>query len=167
MSISGISSVSGQYSTANLSQTTQSAGSSFFSDFQELSSALQSGNLAQAQQAYNALTQNAPGAMTNSPIATAMNNLGAALQSGNLQAAQQALSQVQQAMQQGMEAGGHHHHHHDGGGGQVQSSSSSIGATNDPTSLFNPANSVLSPSSSDSSTNSGNNSNNNLLDIVG
>jgi len=163
--MSGISSISGLYSTANLSQTTQPAGSSFFSDFQDLTSAIQSGNLAEAQQAYNALTQNAPGAMANSPIATAMNNLGAALQSGNLQAAQQALSQVQQAMQQGMEAGGHHHHHHGGGGGQVQSSSSSIGATDDPTSLFNPANSVLSPSSSDA--NSGNNSNNNLLNIVG
>jgi len=164
--MSGISLTSGLYSTADLFQTTQPTGSSFFSNFQDLTSALQSGDLAQAQQAYNALTQNAPGAMANSPIATAMNNLGAALQSGNLQGAQQALSQVQQAMQQGMEAGGHHHHHH-GGGGQVQSSSSSIGATNDPTSLFNPANSVLSPSSSDSSTNSGNNGNNNLLNIVG
>jgi hypothetical protein len=80
------------------------------SQLQQLGLALQSGNLAAAQQAFSALPQNAAQGGTSSTGGSTSNQsslaaLGQALQSGNLAAAQQAFSQVQQA-------GGHHHHHH-------------------------------------------------------
>ncbi|WP_052941319.1 hypothetical protein [Chromobacterium subtsugae] len=82
-------------------------------NFQQLASALQSGNLGQAQSAYSSLTANLPnggngsGSQSNSPFA----QLGQALQSGNLQSAQQA-SQTLQSHHSG------HHHRHGGGGGE-------------------------------------------------
>ncbi len=83
-------------------QSQQSQWSQTKSLFEELGKALQSGDMAGAQQVYTALQQNAPqGALSQvrqgssgpSPFAA----LGQALQSGNLAGAQQAYAQIQQA----------------------------------------------------------------------
>ena len=75
--------------------------------FQELGKALQSGDLAGAQQVYTAFQQNVPqgassqvsqGSSGPSPFAA----LGQALQSGNLAGAQQAYAQIQQARLNGL-----------------------------------------------------------------
>jgi hypothetical protein len=110
-------------STSALSTINQNPWAQQKSEFQQLGQALQSGNLAGAQQAFSALQQNAPqgpsgqsaqGNSSQSPFAA----LGQALQSGNLSAAQQAFSQLQQA-------GGHHHHRHHGSQGSSSSTSTS------------------------------------------
>lgn len=97
-------------SASALSATNQNPWAQQKNEFQQLGKALQSGDLAGAQQAFSALQQNTPqglssqnaqGNSAQSPFAA----LGQALQSGNLSAAQQAFSQLQQA-------GGHHHHRH-------------------------------------------------------
>src|SRR5579864_6099271 len=82
--------------------------SAFRKDVGALVDALNSGNLADAQQAYSALSQlqssgQGPSTNSNSPLAQALSEIGQDLQNNNLQAAQQALSSLQQA--------GHHHHH--------------------------------------------------------
>jgi hypothetical protein len=91
------------------------------SDFQALASALQSGNVSSAQQAYAALQKDAPGlfqsnssqgSSSSDPLASALSSLGTALQSGNLANSQQAFAALQQTVQ------GHHHHHHKGGDDQ-------------------------------------------------
>jgi hypothetical protein len=84
-------------------------------DFRQLASSINSGDLAGAQQAYAALSQDqssgqGPFANPNSPASQALNQIGTALQNGDLSGAQQALSSLQQA------PGGHHHHGHHGGG---------------------------------------------------
>jgi hypothetical protein len=90
-------------------------------DFQNLGNALQSGNLAGAQNAFAALQQNLPnnssqqaGAQSNpsNPVATDFQNLANALSSNNLTSAQQAYAQLQQDLKS---LQGHHHHHHHGG----------------------------------------------------
>jgi len=103
MSVSSISSSSG-LSPADL----QSSFAKVKSDFKTLSDALQSGNLADSQNAFAALqkdlpvkAQTASAQNTNSPL-TALAN---ALQSGDLPAAQQAFTALQQVH------GGHHRHH--------------------------------------------------------
>ena len=95
---------------SNLSQTRQA--------FSQLSSALKSGDLSAAQNAYSTLTQSA-GGNANGPFAQAMQQIGTALQSGDTDQAQQALQQLQQQMQS-MRA--HHDggHHHAGGADQSQ-----------------------------------------------
>ena len=82
--------------------------------FVQLAKAINSGDLAGAQQAYAVLSQalgtNTNGgnaANSNDPFSQALAAIGQALQSGDIGAAQQALSSLQQA--QG--ARGHHHHH--------------------------------------------------------
>jgi hypothetical protein len=67
-----------------------------------LSQALSSGNLNAANQAFNALSANAPKGITNDPN-SAISKIGQALKTGDLQAVQFALSALQ--------SGGHHHHH--------------------------------------------------------
>ena len=98
-------------------------------EFQQLGQALQSGNLAEAQQDFATLTQNAPAATqgnTNNTVSQAFSALGQALQSGNLNAAQQDYATVQQDVQQAVgQTQGHHHHHHHGGGGSQQTSAAS------------------------------------------
>ena len=67
-------------------------------DFNQLASAIKSGDLGSAQKAYATLAAKSPDAASgNSPLAT----LGKALQAGDISAAQQALSS--------MKTGGHHH----------------------------------------------------------
>lgn len=91
-------------------------------DMQNLSQALQSGDLASAQSAYTQLQNDAPGlakaassssASANSPGA-AFATLGNALQSGDLSGAQQAFTQLQQMTARGHR--GHHHRDNDGDG---------------------------------------------------
>ena len=70
--------------------------------FQQLTSALQAGNLSSAQQAFSSLTGGKP-VQGNGPLA----QVGQALQNGDLSGAQKAL----QALQSNH---GKHHHHHGG-----------------------------------------------------
>src|SRR5579871_1411377 len=76
------------------------------SDFQQLVTAVQSGNLQQAQQAFTAISQNAP-ANSSSQTSQASSDfqaIGKALQSGDVSGAQKALSNLQQDLK----AGGSH-----------------------------------------------------------
>jgi hypothetical protein len=87
-------------------------------DFESLAQALQSGDIAGAQQAWSTLKQDAPWIArassssaangTSSPVASALQTLGSALQSGDAAGAQQAFASLQQATQSGHH--GHHHH---------------------------------------------------------
>ena len=123
-----------------------SSNASFISTFQQdrqafnqLTSALQSGDLTAAQNAYNTLASS-PMAQGNGPFAQAIQEIGKDLQAGDaasLADAQKVLSSLQQAR-------GHHHHHH--GGGEV-SGASSTNAT-DPDS--NSANSITQTAAPDS-----------------
>jgi hypothetical protein len=91
-------------------------------DFQALASALQSGDLGTAQQAFAQLQQDSPrlaqaltspASSSDSPRLADLKTLASALQSGDVSGAQQAMSQLQQASQGGQAVqGGHHHHHH-------------------------------------------------------
>ena len=100
-----------------ISSSSASSISSFQQDrqaFNQLVSALQSGDVASAQDAYNTLAAS-PMAQGNSPFAQAIQQIGKDLQAGDaasLADAQKVLSSLQQAR-------GHHHHHH--GGGEVSS----------------------------------------------
>lgn len=64
--------------------------------FGQLANALQSGNLAAAQSAYNTLASS-PAAQGSGPFAQALQQIGKALSSNDLDGAQQALSLLQQA----------------------------------------------------------------------
>ncbi|KAA0889007.1 hypothetical protein [Oryzomonas rubra] len=91
-----------------------SSSSSFFAkialDFQDISTALQSGNMTDAQQAYAALASDKAAQLgtsstdsvdndSNSPMAQDIQSLGSALQSGSLTDAQNALDKIQQHME--------------------------------------------------------------------
>src|SRR5271170_718416 len=100
------------------------------SEFQQLTQALQSGNLTNAQQAFSSLTSSA----TNSGLLSVqltqdLSKLGSALQSGNLTGAQQAYSSVQQNLQNSAPTAAHHHHAHHGGGASQQLTSGFPDAT--------------------------------------
>ena len=73
--------------------------------FGQLANALQSGNLAAAQNAYNTLASS-PAAQGSGPFAQALQQIGKALSSNDLDGAQQALASLRQQQQ----AHGHHHH---------------------------------------------------------
>ena len=96
-----------------ISSSNASSISSFQQDrqaFNQLTNALQSGDLTAAQNAYNTLASS-PMAQGNSPFAQAIQQIGQDLQSGDpasLADAQKVLASLQQAR-------GHHHHHHGGG----------------------------------------------------
>ena len=99
---------------------------------QQLSQALQSGNLSAAQSDFATLQQafSQPATTTGgassaaSPLSQAFNQLASDLQSGNLSAAQKDFSTVQQDVQSsnGFSSRFGHHHHHGGGGSQSQNS---------------------------------------------
>jgi hypothetical protein len=93
------------------------------SEFQQLGTDLQSGNLGQAQSDFATLSQNLPGLSQNAAATTAapaesltqaFTQLGQDLQSGNLSGAQADYATIQQDTQQNLSqyVGGHHHHHH-------------------------------------------------------
>jgi len=129
MSVSPVSSVYNTYQTYktnwqnNLSQVRQG--------FKNLASALQSGDLTGAQQAFAALqqllpnssagnqTQNGQQGSGQNTFSTDFQALGQALKSGNLTDAQAAFSKLQQDTQS---VQGHHHHHgHHHGSASTQS----------------------------------------------
>jgi soluble cytochrome b562 len=135
VSVSPISSVDNTYQTYqanwqnNLSQVRQG--------FQTLASALQSGNLTDAQSAFAALqqllpnfsagsagnqTQNGQSGSGQNQFATDFSALGQALQSGNVTQAQKAFATLQQDMQSVQ--GHHHHHRHHHGSASTQSTDS-------------------------------------------
>ncbi|HVC19867.1 MAG TPA: hypothetical protein VNE16_07300 [Vicinamibacterales bacterium] len=121
MSVSGISTnaLNQSYSVFNMQQRRNA--------FQQLTQALQSGNLAQAQQAFGSLTANGltgPGAST--PVGQDLAALGQALQSGNLTSAQQAFAKLQSDAQQAMQS---HHQHH--GAGQKSGTATDSDGDND------------------------------------
>jgi|HubBroStandDraft_1064217.scaffolds.fasta_scaffold03892_5 hypothetical protein len=105
MSISGIQGTLSPYQLG-------AAGSPMQQQLQQLSQALQSGNLSAAQSDFATLRQafsqpsttsgaasGAPSSPTANPVNQAFNQLASDLQSGNLSAAQKDLSTVQQDMQ--------------------------------------------------------------------
>jgi hypothetical protein len=104
-------------------------------DLKTLEQALQTGDLAGAQQAFSSLQQDSPWisralSSTNgggsSPFASALQSLAGALKSGDVNAAQQAFANLQQAMH----SGHHGHHHH--GSGSASAATSPTGTTPPP-----------------------------------
>jgi hypothetical protein len=96
-SITRVSAIASQYRT-----DTQSSWQQRTNDFEALQSALRSGNLWAAQQAFMTLQQNSSQAAStsnafgqNSQAAIAFQALESALDSGNLSAAQQAFATLQ------------------------------------------------------------------------
>src|SRR6266851_754875 len=129
MSIIGILSsnlfTAGGAHNAQSSQNNPSKFQQIKTEFHQLGQDLQSGNLAQAQSDFAALSQDLTGASqistssTNSATATstvgqAFTQLGQDLQSGNLQGAQQDFTSLQHDLQQisSPQVEGHHRHHH-------------------------------------------------------
>ncbi len=122
MSISGISSnLYNQYHTNPIQQ-----------QFQQLGTALQSGNLSAAQSDFASLqaafsqpatttgsASPATNSPTNNPTSQAFHQLASDLQSGNLSGAQKDFSTIQQGIQStaGTISGHRLHHSHHGGGG--------------------------------------------------
>lgn len=101
-------------------------------NFQQLSQALQSGDISSAQQAYASLIQALPNqggngadgkAGQNNPFQQALQSIGSALQSGDIAGAQQALQTLQTQMKS------HHGHHH----GQTQQTTASTSTSSPPT----------------------------------
>jgi soluble cytochrome b562 len=88
-------------------------------DFKQLSDALTSGSVDQAQQALSTLQSDLPSGASNSPLGKALDGVSQALQSGDVNGAQQALSSLK----------GHHHHHHH----QSQTPDASTTSTPQPT----------------------------------
>jgi len=132
-----MSSINSVSSTTNPYQTnSQSPWQQISQDFKTLQSALQSGDLGGAQQAFASLQQSQqnssqPGtsgtggsAGQNSPTANAFQALQSALSTGNLSAAQQAFATMQQNMQSaGARKTGHHHHAGGSSGNTTQTTS--------------------------------------------
>ncbi len=114
----------------------------FRQSFGQLAKAIQSGDLAGAQQAFESLSEEAPqgvGANGRSgPIAQGLSQIGAALDSGDLSSAKQAVSSLTQKVGGLMH---HHHTHHTppipvdvSGDGGASSGDGSGDASGDPTS---------------------------------
>jgi hypothetical protein len=126
MTVTNVSSTPTPYS-----KTVQSPWQQQAKDFQALQSALQSGNLSDAQTAFaslqpdmgnssqdtstqpsNAASSSALSSGQTDPLTSAFQALGSAL-SGNLSAAQSAFATIEQDMQNsGAPQGTHHRHHH-------------------------------------------------------
>jgi hypothetical protein len=104
-------------------------------DFRALASALRSGDLAGAQQAFAAWQQDAQGgpqgqgAQPGGSISNDMQSLQKALQSGDLAGAQKAFATLQQDMRSVHHGHGHHHHKHGGGIPAVTSPQSTSATT--------------------------------------
>jgi hypothetical protein len=112
MSVSAIS-FSNPLTQANSLQTTKQQQQS---EFQQLRQALQSGNLANAQEAFSALTNSTTTSGVQSlQLTQDLSKLGSALQSGNLSSARQAYSSIQQNLHNSTAPAAHHHRPHHGG----------------------------------------------------
>ena len=119
MSISSISSATDVYQTYQTSA--QNKFKEIRQDFKDLASALQAGDLSDAQKAFAALQQLLPSSSAGNlaqngqqgsaqnPFSNDLSGIGQALQSGDLKKAQDAFATLQQDM---MSVQGHHHHRH-------------------------------------------------------
>lgn len=123
MSISGVSNSNYYYQPTGVDNTQQQRKS----DFQSLTAAIQSGNLGQAQQAFNSLTQGASASSPaqNGQVSQDFQAIGQALKSGDIAGAQKALTSLQTDVKSAGTQGHHHHHHH-----AAQSSTDSTSSTN-------------------------------------
>ena len=133
MTVSNITSATNPYSTTG-------ASNSFRKDFKALQSALQSGDLSGAQQAFAALGQDNPNfaqavsgsnsSRQTNPVRTALQSLQSALQTGDLTGAQSAFTNLTQALQSAHKT---HPHHRpidaDGDHDGTQAPSASAGST--------------------------------------
>jgi hypothetical protein len=120
MSVSAISSSNPLSQPNPLQNPTQASGT----QFQQLTQALQTGNLSNAQQLFNALNNNATtSGLLSTQMKQDLGKLGSALQSGNLAGAKQAYSSVQQNLETSNHIAAHHHRPvHGGGGSQLLTS---------------------------------------------
>jgi hypothetical protein len=139
MSISAILS-SGALNPIN---TLQNANQQQRTDFQQLTQALQSGNLSSAQQAFSSMSSSASSSgLLSVQMMQDLSKLGSALQSGNLSSARQAYSSVQQNLQSSTPVAAHHHRPHHGGSDLLTSgfpdSSNSSGTAAKPSDVFQP-----------------------------
>jgi hypothetical protein len=114
--------------TLDHANNAQKANQQRQSEFQELTQALQSGNLTNAR----VLNQGAlNSAIQSTPLTQGLNVLGSALQSGNLSSARDAYSAVQQDLRNSPPIAAHHHRaHHGRGASQVLTSGFPGGADN-------------------------------------
>ena len=133
MSVSSINANSYPYAPAAQSVNFQQRAQ----DFKALQTALQSGDLSSAQQAFSALqhdmprlAQSANATSQTSPVSQLsqdFQSLQSALQSGDLSSAQQAFASLTQDLQSAHKG---HHHRHPGQGNSTVSSTSSTTSTN-------------------------------------
>jgi DNA-binding FadR family transcriptional regulator len=132
MSISSVCSSTDVYQMYQTEPTNlQSKVGQFRQEFNALASALQSGDLSGAQQAFAALqkllpnfsantqTQNGQPGSGQNTFPTDFNALGQALQSNDPQKAQEAFAKLQQDIQS-IQGRHHHHHHHHKASGSTQ-----------------------------------------------
>ena len=140
---------------------TSSQPQSFHSDLEQLSQALNNGDLSGAQAAYSALSQTAQfqniesqagsNGGQGSSFAQALAQIGSDLQNNDLTDAQSTLTSLQQQFQanassgtgQNSGVGGHHHHHHHGGGESEGSQSASASSASGSSSGNNASNNPL------------------------
>jgi hypothetical protein len=141
MSVSAIFPGRDPSSINNLQNTNQQLRT----EFQQLTQALQSGSMTNAQQAFGALTTSKTSSGIQSvQSAQDLNTLGSALQFGDLASARDAYSAVQQGAQKTNAVAAHHHRPRHGGGGSLVLTSGFPGNTgiNDtqPSEVFQPVN---------------------------
>jgi outer membrane protein assembly factor BamD (BamD/ComL family) len=142
MSVSAIS-LSNELNQAHSLQNTNQQQRT---DFQQLTQALQSGNLSNAQQAFSALTNSAKNSGLQSlQLTQDLSKLGSALRSGNLTSARQAYSSIQQNLQNFNPMAAHHHRPHNGASrlltsGFPDSTSSSGSSAPSQSDVFRPLN---------------------------
>jgi hypothetical protein len=128
-------------STLNQAYNLQSTNQPQNTEFQQLTQALQSGNMTTAQKAFSALTSSMTGSGLQSVQLTQdLNALGSALQSGNLSGAQSAYSSVQQNLQSSNPSAAHHHRMHGGGGSHSLTSGFPDSTDPSQTDVFQPVN---------------------------
>lgn len=140
MSIEAISSNNGAYAAAGLQP---SQFKQIKQDFNDLATALQSGDLSGAQQAFTALQKDSPQlaqGLNNAtdPLGKALGNLASALKSGDLAGAQKAFAALQQIAQ-----GVRHGHHHRADAADLSGSTSGTVGTDSDGDNDNSSGSVL------------------------
>jgi hypothetical protein len=114
MSVSAISSSNALNQANMLQNASQQPGT----QFQQLTQALQTGNLSNAQQLFSTLNSSAASSgLLSTQMKQDLSKLGSALQSGNLTGAQQAYSSVQQNLDSSNHMAAHHNRPVHGGGG--------------------------------------------------
>jgi|ERR1035437_1083005 iron uptake system EfeUOB component EfeO/EfeM len=135
MNVSGVNSATTAYQTSVQSSFKQRA-----QDFKALQTALQSGDVTTAQQAFASLQKDmqtsskAAGATSNqssqtSQLGADFQTLQSALQSGDLSGAQSAFATLKQDLQSTGAAHGAHHHHHHMSGNATSSTSPASSST--------------------------------------